>query len=73
MVMHTKFPQTVMVLGVVSSEGDVMLPYFFPKGLKVNSEEYVKVLETVVKPWMDSVAGERHYVFQQDGVPAHSA
>ena len=72
-VMHTKFPQTVMVLGVVSSEGDVMPPYFFPKGLKVNSEEYVKVLETVVKPWMDSVAGERHYVFQQDGAPAHSA
>ena len=42
-VMHTKFPQTVMVLGVVSSEGDVMPPYFFLKGLKVNSEEYVKV------------------------------
>ena len=69
-VMHTKFPQTVMVLGVVSSEGDVMPPYFFPKGLKVNSEEYVKVLETVVKPWMDEVASGRPYIFQQDGAPA---
>ena len=27
--MHTKFPSTVMVLGVVSSEGDVMPPFFF--------------------------------------------
>ena len=72
-VMHTKFPQAVMVLGVVSSDGDVMPPYFFPKGLKVNAEAYIEVIETVVKPWMDSIAGERHYVFQQDGAPAHSA
>ena len=28
-VMHTKFPASVMVLGVVSSEGDVMPPHFF--------------------------------------------
>ena len=27
-VMHTKFPATVMVVGVVSSEGDVILPRF---------------------------------------------
>ena len=31
------------------------------------------MLETVVKPWMGSIAGERHYIFQQDGVPAHNA
>ena len=71
-VMSTKFPATVMVLGVVSNEGDVMPPYFFPKGLKINMEEYIKVLRDVVKPWMDSVAGDRHYIFQQDGAPAHN-
>ena len=30
-VMSTKFPTFVMVLGVVSSDGDVMPPYFFPR------------------------------------------
>ena len=34
-VMSTKFPTSVMVLGVMSSDGDVMPPYFFPEGLRV--------------------------------------
>lgn len=72
-VMHTKFPATVMVLGVVSNEGDVMPPHFFEKGLKVNAAVYIDVMSTVVKPWMDRVAGGRPYVFQQDGAPAHNA
>ncbi len=72
-VMSTKFPSTVMVLGVVSNEGDVMPPHFFEKGLKINTEEYLKVLKDVVKPWMDGVAAGRHYVFQQDGAPAHNS
>ena len=62
-----------MVLGGVSNEGDVMPPHFFGKGLKINAEEYVKVLRDVVKPWMDGVAAGRHYVFQQDGAPAHNS
>jgi hypothetical protein len=72
-VMATKFPATVMVLGVVSNEGDVMLPDIFAKGLKINTEEYIKVLIEGVKPWMDKVAAGRHYVFQQDGAPAHNS
>ena len=72
-VMSTKFPATVMVLGVISNEGDVMPPFFFPKGLKINADEYLKVMNDVVKPWMDTVAGGRHYIFQQDGAPAHNA
>lgn len=61
-VMHTKFPATVMVLGVISSEGDVMPPHFFENGLRVNTDVYVKVLRDVVKPWMDAIADRRHYV-----------
>lgn len=72
-VMHTKFPASVMVLGVVSSDGDVMPPYFFEQGLKINAAVYIHVLETVVKPWMDRVADGREYVFQQDSAPAHKA
>ncbi|UYV72851.1 hypothetical protein LAZ67_10000990 [Cordylochernes scorpioides] len=60
-VMHTKFPASVMVLGVISSEGDVMPPHFFEKGLRMNADTYINVLETVVKPWMDMVAAGRNH------------
>ncbi|EFN86287.1 hypothetical protein EAI_08893, partial [Harpegnathos saltator] len=70
-VMHTKFPATVMVLGVVSNEGHVMPPHFFRQGLRVNAAAYIEVLETVVKPWIDSVRGD---IFQQDSAaPLHKA
>jgi hypothetical protein len=62
-----------MVLGVISSKGDVMPPHFFEKGQRVNAKEYIKVLDTVVKPWMEAVAGESPYVFQQDRASAHTA
>ncbi len=72
-VMATKFPANVMVLGVMSNGGDVMPPHIFPMGLRVNTDEYLDVMKTVVKPWMDQIAGNRHYVFQQDGAPAHNS
>ena len=72
-VMSVKFPANVMVLGVVSSEGDVMPPHIFEKGIRVNSEVYIDVLKKVVKPWMDRVAGGRPYVFQQDSAPSHAS
>lgn len=72
-IMQNKFPASVMVLGVVSSEGHVMPPHFFPQGLRVNSAAYIEVLKTVVKPWIDSVRNGRLYVFQQDSAPSHKA
>lgn len=72
-VMHTKFPATVMVLGVVSNEGHVMPPHFFRQGLRVTSAAYIEVLDTVVKPWIDRVRNGRPYIFQQDSAPAHKA
>ena len=70
-VMKTKFPATVMILGVVSSEGDVMPPHFFEAGLKINTDVYLDVLEKVVVPWCKSVAGDRLWVWQQDSAPTH--
>ena len=72
-VMSTKFPTSVTVLGIVSSDGDVMHPYFFPEGLRVATNNYIKVLKTVVKPWMVGVASKSPYVFQQDSAPVHMA
>ena len=68
--MKNKFPATVMVMGVVSNQGNVMPPHIFAAGLKINTEVYLDVMTTVVKPWMDEVASGRPYIFQQDGAPA---
>ena len=49
-VMKTKFPATVLVFSVVSSEGQIMPPYIFEVGLKVNTKVYLDVLKSVVIP-----------------------
>ena len=59
MVIKTKFPTTVMVFGVVSSEGHIMPPHNFEVGLKVNTKVYLDVLKNVVIPWCNQVAGSR--------------
>ena len=59
-----------MVLGVVSNEAHVMLPYVFPYGHKINKAVYIN-LEKVVVPWCKQVTGDRPWVWQQDSAPAH--
>ena len=56
-VMKTNFPATVMVFGVVSNEGHIMLPNIFEVGSKVNTKVYLDVLKSVVIPWCNHVAG----------------
>ena len=50
-VMKTKFPATVMVFGVVSSEGHIIPLHILEIGLKVNTKVYLDVLKSVVIPW----------------------
>ena len=70
-VMKTKFPATVMVFSVVSSEGHIMPPH--EVGLKVNTKVYLDVLKNVVIPWCNQVAGGRPWVWQQESAPAHKS
>ena len=72
-VMKIKFPATVMVFGVVSSEGHIMPSHIFEDGLKVNTKVYLDVLKSVVIPWCNQVAGGRPWVRQQDSAPAHKS
>ena len=73
-VMKTKFPATVMVFGVVSSEGHIMPPHIFEVGLKVNTKVYLDVLlKSVVIPWFNQVAAGRHRMWQQDSAPVHKS
>ena len=48
--MKTKFPTTVMVFGVVSSEGHIISPHIFEVGLKVNTKMYLDVLRVWWSP-----------------------
>ncbi len=50
-----------MVLGVISSAGDVMSLHFFSQDERVNRKVYLNVLETIVVAWMDAVS---KYTFQ---------
>ena len=68
-----KFLSSIMVLEVISNQGHIMSPFFFPKGLRVTAEIYQDVLRNVVKHWMDEIADGRPYVSQQDSGPAHKA
>ena len=72
-VMKTKFPATVMVFGVVSSEGHIMPPHIIEVGLEVNTKVYLDVLKSVVIPWCNQVVGDRPWVRQQDPAPAHKS
>ena len=72
-VMKTKLPATVMVFGVVSSEGHIMPPHIFEVGLKVNTKLYLDALKSVAIPWYNQVAGGRPWVWQQDSTPAYKS
>ena len=72
-VRKTKFPATVEVFGVVSSEGHIMPPHIFEVGLKVNTKVYLDKLKSVVIPWCNQVAGGRPWVWEQDPAPAHKS
>ena len=72
-VMKTKFPATVIVVNVVSSEGHIMPPHIFEVGLKVNTKVYLDVLKSVVIPWCNQVAGGRPWVWQQDAAPSYKS
>ena len=71
--MKTMFPATIIVFGVVSSEGHIMPPHIFEVDLKVNTKVYLDVLKTVVIRWCNQVAGGRPCVWQQDSAPAHKS
>ena len=72
-VKKTKFPATVMVFGVVSSEGHIMPPHIFKVSLKVNTKVYLDVLKSVVISCCNQVAVGRPWVWQQDFAPAYKS
>lgn len=58
--MYTKFPVIMMVLKVMSNKRNVIPPHFFLQDLRINTADYKKVLEMVVRPWIESVTIGKH-------------
>ena len=78
---RSKHPQSAMFLGAVASTGEVSPPIWFETGFKLGADRYILELEKTLIPWMKRVAhahgalavSPAHFVFQQDGAPAHRA
>ena len=69
----TKHPASVMMFGVVASNGEKMPPVWFPTGYRLTAADYKDILESKVLPWVKRITRKADYVFQQDGAPAHTA
>ena len=65
-------PAGVMVWAAVASDGTKSPLLFIEEGVKVNSQVYLQMLKEKVLPWVTEAFGE-HYVFIQDGAPAHTS
>lgn len=65
-------PITVMILGVVRNEEDLISLHFISYRLRVNTL-YQEVLERVMKPCIDNVGNREKDDFQQGPAPSHKA
>ncbi len=74
--MKSKHPASVMVFGLVASDGNVMPPVFIDAGVKITGPVYRETILQPVMAWLKStygVAWKRKVVLMQDGAPAHTA
>ena len=62
----TKHPASVMMLGVVASNGEKMHPVWFDVGYRLTAAEYKDILATKVLSWVRKITKNVNYVFQQD-------
>ena len=69
----TKHPASVMVLGIVASDGNKCPPIFIKEGVKINAQVYQKLMRYHVLPWLKATYPDGNYVFQQDSAPPHKA
>uniref|UniRef100_A0A8R1EQS3 DDE_3 domain-containing protein n=1 Tax=Caenorhabditis japonica TaxID=281687 RepID=A0A8R1EQS3_CAEJA len=62
-----------MVFGGICADGKTQM-VFVNEGVKISPEYYIEqILESEVLPWSHFHFGNRDWIFQQDGAPAHRA
>ena len=72
-VCHTRHSQSMMMLGVVASNGEKCPSIYIKEEGKVNTEIYISVLKKHVRPWLKKTFPDGNYVFQEDVAPSHGA
>lgn len=70
---RTKHPASLMLLGVVASNGKVCPPVFFPAGYRLNAAGYQEALRKTVLPWLKKEFPRGNFCYYQDGAPCHTA
>ena len=71
--MQSKNPTSVMIFTAVASDGKVMPPHFIEAGLKINTAEYLKILNDVLLPWICRNYDATKVMLVQNSAPAHGA
>ena len=69
----TKHLASVIMLGVMVSNGEKMPPVWFDIGYRLTATDCKAILATKALPWVRKITKNVNYVFQQDGAPAHTA
>ncbi len=71
--MHAmRFPACPHVLIIIHSDGDVMPPFFFSKGVNMMKEADVDLLDHNVTPCQVEVSAGTLDVLQQTDTPVHT-
>lgn len=59
MAMHTKFPSSVIIMGIVIDEELVKPPQVFLRSFRLNAIAYIEMVKTVINPWTEGFALDR--------------
>lgn len=69
---RAKFPKALMVWAAASKMGKLNL-LILPVGTRIPGVLYREMIRNHIVPELERVCGNRRYIFQQDGAPAHRA
>ena len=72
-VCHTKHSQSVMMLGIIASNGEKCLLIYIEEKEKVISDVYINFLKRYVVVWLKKTFPEGNYIFQQDNALCHGS
>ena len=72
-VMQSRNPASVIIFAAVENDGKMIPPHFIKGGLKINTAEYLKIVNDVLLPWIRTNYNGIKVMLVQDSVPAHGA
>ena len=68
---QSKNQVSIMVFAGVANDTNVMPPHFIKVGLKINTAEFMNILESVKVTWIRQHYDLKHVMFIQDSAPTY--